>query len=260
MMDWQLIQADARRIPLANKSVDLVIGSPPYTDRRSYGINASRAIEPWIKWMLDVTREAIRVSRGLVIWVCAGDGGVNYSPAPEGLLYLANREGIQTPRPDYWLANKPPSGRKWFSNMLEYCLVFGDPHYFDPAPLATPLKYTNGGAFRQRGTNGERKAGSAYPAHKIRKTVPNVFRVSVGGGLMGHPLATENEAPYPVDVPRRFVVSCCPAGGLVLDPFGGGGSTAQACQEEGRRCLSMDIRRSQCELSRRRLTGQLTFF
>jgi DNA modification methylase len=89
----------------------------------------------------------------------------------------------------------------------------------------------------------------------MRRTVPNVFRVPVGGGLMGHSLAAENEAPFPVDVPRRFVLSCCPPGGIVLDPFCGSGSTAQAAIEEGRSSLSMDIRQSQCELTRKRMLG-----
>ena len=33
-------QADAIRLPLADDAVDLVMGSPPYMDARSYGINA----------------------------------------------------------------------------------------------------------------------------------------------------------------------------------------------------------------------------
>lgn len=66
------LQADATRLPLADKSVDLVFGSPPYLDARTYGIGAVRNLNQWTDWMMEVTREAVRVSRGLVLWVVAG--------------------------------------------------------------------------------------------------------------------------------------------------------------------------------------------
>lgn len=249
-----IVQADAARLPLPNKCVDLVIGSPPYLEQRTYGIGATRKLVEWVHWMLDITDECLRVSRGLVLWVVAGSGGSDYQPGPEGLIW-EGRKRFPTLRPCYWTANKPPSGAKWFSNELEYVVAFGDPAHFTAAPLGTPMKYSNGGAFRQRGKDGTRKAGSDYPTHTVRKTAPNVFRVPVGGGLMGHPLACENEAPYPVGVPERFVLSCCPPDGVVLDPFGGGGTTAQACVASGRRFISTDLRRSQCDLTAKRLAS-----
>ena len=36
MSGWLLAQADARRLPLPDRSVDLVFGSPPYVDARLY--------------------------------------------------------------------------------------------------------------------------------------------------------------------------------------------------------------------------------
>lgn len=248
------VRADAGRLPLPDRSCDLVIGSPPYLECRDYGIAAGRRLDAWIDWMLGVTREALRVSKGLVLWVCAGDGGLRYRPGPEGLLYRAHREGIPTLRPDYWRANKPPTGTKrWFTNTMEYVLAFGEPSHFNPVPLATSVKYRGGGAFRMRGRSGARVGGSNYPTHGIRRTVPNCFYVPVGGGRMGHALASENEAPFPVGVPHRFVVTCSPPGGLVLDPFGGGGTTAQAALQAGRRCVTADLRMNQCELAMRRL-------
>ena len=42
-MSFTLLQADALHLPLADKSVDLVLGSPPYCDARTYGIGAKVA-------------------------------------------------------------------------------------------------------------------------------------------------------------------------------------------------------------------------
>ena len=136
---------------------------------------------------------------------------------------------------------------------MEYVLAFGNPRHFNAAAVATPLKYRTGGRFRQRGKDGQRKLGSAYPTHTTRRTAPNLVHIPVGGGLLGHALAHENEAPYPIGVPTHFIRACCPPGGIVLDPFAGSGTTAHAAQNEGRRWLAFDLRQSQCDLTHRRL-------
>jgi hypothetical protein len=88
-------------------SVDLVFGSPPYADARSYGIGAQRGCQEWIDWMLDVTAAAVRVSRGLVLWVCASvTRKWCYWPGPEGLLYEWWKRGGQC-----WRAGVLASGR-----------------------------------------------------------------------------------------------------------------------------------------------------
>lgn len=81
----------------------------------------------------------------------------------------------------------------------------------------------------------------------------NVVNIIVGGGVMGHKLAHENEAPFPVDLPRYFIRSHCPPEGIVLDQFGGSGSTAHAAIIEGRGYITCDIRKSQTDLMTRRL-------
>lgn len=51
-MSYLLLQGDAVHLPLPDRSVDLVFGSPPYIDARTYGIKAQRACQEWIDWML----------------------------------------------------------------------------------------------------------------------------------------------------------------------------------------------------------------
>lgn len=129
-MSYLLLQGDAVHLPLPDRSVDLVFGSPPYIDARSYGIKAQRACQEWIDWMLVATTEACRVSRGLVLWVCAS--GVRnrcYQPAPEGLLYEWWRCGGQCWRPAYWYRSGIPGsgGQHWLRADVEYVLAFLGP-------------------------------------------------------------------------------------------------------------------------------------
>lgn len=129
---YSFFQADATHIPLADKSVDLVFGSPPYCDGRTYGIDAQRGCIEWVEWMIQVTLEAQRVCRGPVLWVAAGvTRKRNYWPACEGLMWEWWKRGgdCQLYRPCFWhRVGIPGSGGKdWFRADVEYVLCFKGP-------------------------------------------------------------------------------------------------------------------------------------
>jgi DNA modification methylase len=265
----KFICGDALKLPFPDRSFQLTIASPPYLECRDYGIGAGRKIGEWVPFMLDATRECLRVCTGPVLWVCAGQGASDYRPGPETLIARAYEAGLPVLRPCYWVSNKPPTGRKWFSNTVEYVVAFGTVPHFDASQLSTKLKYTNGGDFRQRARDGKRKRGSGYPQHEDRRTVPNdfgtpelkeeeswvcnVLRVPVGGGRMGHPLAHENEAPYPEGLVEPFIRTLTREGDRVLDVFSGSGTTVAVAEKLGRIGCGVDIRESQRLLGERRL-------
>lgn len=134
-----------------------------------------------------------------------------------------------------------------------------------------------------RGSNGKDRNGKrqerTQPSHLVKKTSRRCTRgrsggdtiqetlydppalanpgclingIKVGGGLMGHQLAHENEAPFPLKLAQWFIRSHCPPGGIVLDPFSGSGTTVHAALSLGRRAVGSDLRLSQCQLGRRR--------
>ena len=108
---------------------------------------------------------------------------------------------------------------------------------------------------------GKVRSGKDCPSYKVTKKYDgvtkanpgNVIKCVVGGGVMGHPLAHENEAPFPLSLAEAFVRSFCPPGGIVLDPFSGSGTTGHAATEYGRHYIGIDCRESQTELAGRRL-------
>ena len=81
----------------------------------------------------------------------------------------------------------------------------------------------------------------------------NVIACKVGGGLMGHQLAHENEAPFPESLADWFTLSFCPPGGIVADCFAGSGTTLASAVKNGRRGIGCDLRQSQVELTTRRM-------
>lgn len=82
----------------------------------------------------------------------------------------------------------------------------------------------------------------------------NVIRCNVGGGVMGDRLCHENEAPFPEDLAEFFIRSFCPPGGLVLDPFCGSGTTPAVASKFNRQYIGIDVRESQVELARKRIS------
>lgn len=164
-----ILQLDATRLPLADQSVDLVCGSPPYCDARTYddgtlpeGHVVSRNATEWVDWMLTVTREALRVCKGPVIWVAAGvTRDRNYWPACEGLMWEAFKAGIHQYRPVYWHRVGIPGsgGDQWFRADVEYCMGFKHPGplpWSDNTACGHVPKWAPGGEMSHRLSSGAR--------------------------------------------------------------------------------------------------------
>jgi hypothetical protein len=162
---------------LPEASVDLVMGSPPYLDARTYGIDAVYNCREWIDWMLRVTAAAVRVSRGLVLWVVAGVQRQNcYWPGPEGLLYRWWEQGGECWAPCVWWkvdeddggtgipgsgGNVP--GKRWLRKDWEYVLCFkraGNIPYDHPEEMGhAPIVAEVGGEMSNRTVDGLRVNG-----------------------------------------------------------------------------------------------------
>lgn len=260
-MQSQLIQADCideMRNRMAAKSVDLVIGSPPYAlkGRRYAGSGTRWPVNDWIEWMTEVTQESLVIARNVVVWVVNGSikGGA-YQPAVEGLVWRLYQECVTCERPVIWHKNAPPNRLDWFGNDWEYCVAFrpsDSTRYFNWKAVAQPPKYKAGGQFRQRTANGQRRIGSEYPKGKLARP-RDVLRVTVGGGHLGSKLAHLTEAPFPEGIVEPFIKTCTKKSGVVLDPFCGSGTTCAVAARLGRTYIGIDNRADQIELSQRRL-------
>ncbi|EGF93070.1 modification methylase Cfr9I [Asticcacaulis biprosthecium C19] len=70
-------------------------------------------------------------------------------------------------------------------------------------------------------------------------------------------------ATYPVELIEPCILAGCPAGGIVLDPFGGSGTTAIAAHKHGRKAVYIDLNPEYFALARDRIdkeTSQANFF
>jgi hypothetical protein len=264
--DYEVVQGDAEHLDYPDQFFDLVFGSPPYLDARLYlengqDLGIARGCAEWVEWMLRVTEEALRVSKGLVGWVVGGKTkDRSYQPAPEGLLYEWCKRGGSAYRPCYWHRPGIPGsgGDQWYASRIEPVLAFKRPGklpWADPLANGHPPVYGPGGEMSYRNKDGSRvNSREGYQPPAIANP-GNLISTAGGGGHLGNDLAHLNEAPFPEDLAAWFIRSHCPPGGRVLDPFGGSGSTVAAALKAGRRGVSLDLRESQCRLARQRLAS-----
>lgn len=243
---------------------DLVFTSPPYEDCRTYGINFKLKGQDWVDWATERYKACVRVCRGLVCWVVEGKTRqFRYSATPALLMADLHRAGVKLRKPPVFKRVGIPGsgGPDWWRNDWEWCVCStkGKLPWSDNVATGKPCGYPPGGAMSNRTQDGQRRNAKTgvrlsrgHPVTNIANP-GNIVECIVGGGQMGHPLAHENEAPFPENLVDPFVKCFCPPGGLVLDPFCGSGTVGAVALREGRRFVGIDIRQSQLDIVRERL-------
>jgi DNA modification methylase/ParB-like chromosome segregation protein Spo0J len=83
--------------------------------------------------------------------------------------------------------------------------------------------------------------------------VPDVWNVPIGGTEKG----IAHSAMFPVELAERLIATFCPAGGTVLDPFAGSGSTLVAAKKLGCDYYGFDVVADYCKIARKRLTATI---
>ncbi|MNY29877.1 Modification methylase RsrI [compost metagenome] len=71
------------------------------------------------------------------------------------------------------------------------------------------------------------------------------------------PERADHPTQKPLEIVERMVLSSCPPGGLVLDPFTGSGTTAVACVRHGRRFVGYEMNPEYAQLVRQRVEAAI---
>jgi len=249
--------------------VDLVFCSPPYEAARTYGIDFKLKGQDWVDWSVERYLECCRVCRGLVAWVVEGQTRkFRWSATPALLMADLHRRGVKLRKPPVFkrFGICGSGGPDWWRNDYEFvvCSSKGKLPWSNNVATGHPPKWAPGGDPSHRMANGRRvhklhtksdsdgKRQQGYNPPQLANP-GNVIECSVGGGRMGSMLAHENEAPFPEKLAEAFILSFCPPGCVVLDPFCGSGTTLAVAEKFVRKFIGIDIRESQVELSGRRV-------
>jgi DNA modification methylase len=82
----------------------------------------------------------------------------------------------------------------------------------------------------------------------------SVWTVPTGEGVGDH------TSTFPPDLIRPLVLASTPAGGTVLDPFCGTGTTLLVAKEHNRRSIGIEVQEKYCELAAKRLAQEVFEF
>lgn len=237
---------------MPSNCVDLVVTSPPYDGQSKYGNGESYDREWYETFFLDVTSEIFRVLKP------HGSLVLNYrSKRKDGergllqyeLIFWLREQGFLFCEDFVWGKPSPPPGRfkRFLKDAVEYCFQFskGPNWQFYPEHCLMPARWDAKDRERRKKLEHNYLRANA-PSGQGRKRVqagPDMVRPS--NLLYMEPEFSPNPARhparFPLPLPRFFINLLTLPGQLVVDPFGGTGTTALAAEQLGRRWLVMEI-------------------
>jgi DNA modification methylase len=260
---WKLLKGDSRQVllRLPGQSINCVITSPPYYWQRDYGVKGQMGLEPtigaYVENLITVFR-ALRptLTKNATVFLNLGDTYYSAKGQPRGPdakqrarrfgLRAVDASGLGLPRKTLigipwrvalalvddgwtlrsaivWVRNtaipEPTSrDRPWRKYEFVFLLTNGPRYYFN-----------------RGGLSGEEDVWSIEP-QRNSDTRGTHF------------------APFPKGLVQRCISAGCPSGGVVLDPFLGGGTTMSVALSMGRSAIGIELNAEYCDLVSRQLS------
>lgn len=257
------------------------VTSPPYWGLRDYGHSDQMGLEPtpdaYVAGMVDVFRDVRRCLRDDgVLWLNIGDsyaggGGGGQGATGQRADQAFTASGLPTKagaglkpkdlvgipwmlafalRADGWylrsdvIWHKPNpmpesvTDRPTKAHEYVFLLTKSERYYFDAEAIAEPVAVGN----HPRTVF---EASSHVPgatAHSgLRKSNTETRNARTVWSISSQPYKGAHYAVMPPALARRCVLSGCPVGGIVLDPFFGSGTVGQVCDEAGRQWCGIEL-------------------
>lgn len=245
----ELLVADCLEIlpTLDAGSVDLIVTSPPYNIGKEY--ERTTTLDRYVDQQRSVITECVRVlaDSGSICWQVGNwVKGSEIVPLDAALFPIFRELGLKCRNRIVWHFEHGLHCVKRLSGRHETILWFtkSDDYTFNLDPIRVPQKYPSKRHFR-----GPRIGQlSGNPLGKNPGDVwifPNVKH--------NHVEKTLHPCQFPVELVERLVLSLTLPGDIVLDPFGGVGSTAVGAIRHGRDAISIDVSAEYTAVARRRL-------
>lgn len=244
-MENGIYQGDCRDLckSLPNKSVDLVVTSPPYNvdlgenkyrDEGYNEYNDNKEHSQYISWLYDCFSKIDDcIKDGGRICINIGDGKNGRIPTHVDVVNLM-RDLDYLPFTNIIWDKKSTSNRcAWGSWLSPSCPSF-------PRPFEYILVFAKGN--RKLQTDGETD---------LEKQ--EFIDWSYGLWEFSGESRSEHPAPFPEELPKRLIKMLSYTNATVLDPFAGSGTTLVAARNLGRDYIGFEIDSDYCSMTRTRL-------
>lgn len=227
---------------LPDGSVDMVVTSPPYDNMRTYNDG-----DAWTWQVFErIAAQLVRLLRNgsAVVWV-VGDETIEGSETGSSFrqaLHFKERLGLNLHDTMIWhkgCFSAVGALQNRYAPVFEYMFVMTKGKLAQFNPLKDrPNKHggkTIGGTVRQADGSTVKMSSKGKVLAEFGQRF-NVWEIGPQRQRGGHP------APFPIAISHDHIVSWSNEGHVVLDPFGGSGTTAVAAENAGRRwiCIERD--------------------
>lgn len=228
---------------LPDKSIDLVIADPPYGLGKDYGndsdMKTSDEIVKWtLKW-IDLVIPKIKTTGNLYIFT-------TWRNSPE--IFSAIKKRMIMINEIVWDRRVPSMGgsTRRFSSVHDTIGYFAisENYYFDIDSVRIPYDPETKKARTRSIFKGAKWLELGYNP----KDVWSVSRL--------HRLHSEREnhpTQKPLEIIERMIKASSPKKGIILDPFGGSGTTIEASIKNDRFCIMFEINPDYCEIIKKRI-------
>lgn len=237
-----------------SESVDLIFADPPYNIKKAEW-DSFRSQKQYVEWSLLWIKEARRILK------------------PHGTLYICGFSEILADikwAADYlfrgckWLVwfyrNKANLGKDW-GRSHESLLHFRKSKEFifniDEVRIpynAHTMKYPIRPQAQTSQYNGGKAKEYLWQPHPNGAKPKDVFEIPTLSNASWE--KTEHETQKPIELVKKCILAASDPGNLVVDPFGGSGTTYAVCEAFGRKWLGSEISQKYCQIIKKRLSDR----
>jgi DNA modification methylase len=264
----RILKGDCRDVlaTLPAESVNCCVTSPPYFWLRDYGVDGQIGHEPTVADFVTVLGDVFdQVNRVLrddgVLWLNLGDSYYSGNGQPMGAdpksssrnfsrlkLRPLDVGGWDIPKKSLlgipWLVAMELQRRQW--------TLRSDVVWCRPTALAEPSVTDRPG--RQHEYLFLLSKSRRYWFDRSALAEESVWHIAHERNAEGH------NAAFPQALAEQCILSGCPAGGTVLDPFAGSGTTGLVATWRGRNAILIDLNPAYTDTAERRIRDDAGMF
>ena len=242
-----------------NKTIDLIITSPPYNIGKAYEVKTS--IENYLESQEEIISHLVRVlsDKGSICWEVGNyvDKGEVF---PLDMFYyqIFKNYGLKLRNRIVWRFGHGLHASNRFSGRYETILWFTktNDYTFNLDPVRVPSKYPGTRHFK-----GPKKGQlSGNPLGKNPSDIWTTINEDWDSEIWdipnvkaNHPEKTIHPCQFPVELVERCVLALTNENDWVLDPFAGVGSTAIAALKNRRNAICIDKEAEYCDIALQRI-------
>lgn len=234
---------------LPDKSVKLVVTSPPYNIGKEY--EKRKDLSLYLAEQEETIREAVRILRddGSICWEVGNHIAVDGEVFPLDILIypIAKKFGLKLRNRIVWKFGHGLHCTKRFSGRHETILWFTktDGYTFNLDPVRIPQKYPGKKNYKKNEDYGKLSGNPLGKNPEDVWEIPNVKN--------NHPEKTEHPCQFPVELIERLVLSMTNENDIVFDPYVGVGSALCAAVLHKRRGYGSDIMKNYLDIAKNRI-------